>query len=278
VSTEVARGEVVETGARRLVVFDLSQRLSNRTSDFEPNRHDIRYAGADETAAMTGRLFGMGPEVWPDGKGYCVETVTLSTHSGTHVDAPHHYGPAADGSDARGIDEVPLRWCIGDGVRLDLRHRGSGEGITRADVEAELDRVGHRLRPYDVVLVWTGTSAHYESPGYDRLHPGLRRDATEFLVDSGVRLIGIDAWGLDRPFDVMVAEARAGDRSQLWESHILGRRKEYAQIEKLCNLELLLRPTGFTVFALPVKLERASAGWARVVAVFDEPPGRIAAR
>jgi kynurenine formamidase len=84
-----------------------------------------------------------------------------------------------------------------------------------------------------------------------------------------VRLIGIDAWGLDRPFDVMIEDARAG-RAQFWESHLLGRRKEYCQIERLANLDALPRPTGFVVSAFPVKLQRASAGWARVVAIFDE--------
>jgi kynurenine formamidase len=105
------------------------------------------------------------------------------------------------------------------------------------------------------------------------MQPGLRRDATEFLVDRGVRLIGIDAWSLDRPFNVMIAEAKAGNRAQLWESHLLGREKEYSQIEKLCNLGLLPQPYGSTVLALPVKVERASAGWARVVAVFDADAG-----
>lgn len=265
--------EVIRAAGRSQVVYDLSQPLSNRTSEFEPNKHEIQYAEPEQTAALTGKLFGIGPEYWPGGKGFCVETVRLSTHTGTHVDAPHHYGPKDDAGKARTIDEVPLRWCWGDGVRLDFRHKEKGEGITRGDVESELHRAGHLLKPYDIVLIWTGTSQYYETAGYDHMHPGLRLDATEYLVDVGVRLIGIDAWGLDRPFDVMVAEAKAGDRAQLWESHLLGRRKEYAQIEKLCNLESLPRPTGFTVLALPVSIEGASAGWARVVAVFDEEDG-----
>ena len=88
-------------------------------------------------------------------------------------------------------------------------------------------------------------------------------------MDAGVRLIGIDAWGLDRAFDVMVDDARAG-RAQFWESHLLGREKEYCQIERLANLETLPRSTGFTVSAFPFKLERASAAWARVVAIVEE--------
>lgn len=266
--------EIIETRGRTLVVYDLSQRLSNSTSDFQPNSHRIDYVDADSTAVMTGELFGMGPDYWPDGKGYRVETVSLSTHSGTHLDAPYHYGPAGDGSPGRTIDAVPLRWCMGDGVLLDHRDKGPGEGITRSDVEGELARIGHRLKPYDIVLICTGTSRHFQTPGYDRMHPGLRRDATQFLVESGVRLIGIDAWGLDRPFDVMIEEARAGDKAQLWESHLFGRDHEYAQIEMLCDLDQLPRPHGFTVIALPVKLDAASAGWSRVVAVYEDGPDR----
>ena len=87
-------------------------------------------------------------------------------------------------------------------------------------------------------------------------------------VVSRDRLIGIDAWGLDRAVDVMVEDAKAG-RAQVWESHLLGREKEYLQIERLANLDQLPSPTGFTVYAFPFKLERASAGWARVVAIFE---------
>lgn len=259
--------EIIETAGRRLTVYDLSQTLSNRTSPFEPNRHQIEYHGPEETARQYESALGLEAELWPGGMFCSVETVTASTHAGTHVDAPLHYGPSESG-DRIGIDRVPLRWCFGDGVRLDFREKPAGDGITRADVEKALDRIQHRLKPYDIVLVWTGTDRHYAEPGYQNLHAGLRRDATEYLVDQGVKLIGIDAWGLDRPFDVMVREARAGDRAQLWESHILGRRKPYSQIEKLCNLDQLPRDRGFSVSALPVRLEAASAAWARVIAIF----------
>ena len=255
----------IERDGTTLTVYDLSDCLSNSTSEFEPNSHRIEYTTSEESAAA-GRM-GVPSELWPDGHGPQVETVTLSTHSGTHVDAPYHYGPARQG-EARTIDQIPLEWCFGPGVLLDMRHKGAGEGITRVDVVSELERIGHVLRPLDVVLVMTGASANFGRRGYELTHAGLRRDATEFLVDSGVRLIGIDAWGLDRPFDVMIEDAKAG-RAQLWESHVLGREKEYCQIERLANLDRLPEPTGFTVYAFPVKLERASAGWARVVAIYQ---------
>jgi kynurenine formamidase len=245
--------------------YDLSDCLSNETSLFEFNKHEITYLEPDVTAAESAN-WGLGPEYWPGGVALSAEIVTLSTHSGTHVDAPLHYGPAANGS-ARTIDDVPLDWCYGDGVLLDFRGCDRSAGITQADITRELDRIGYTLKPLDIVLVMTGTDL--KRAGYENRHPGLRVDATEFLVDSGIKLIGIDAWGLDRPFEVMIEDARAG-RAQFWESHLLGRGKEYCQIERLANLEALPRPTGFVVSAFPFKLERASAGWARVVAIFEE--------
>ena len=219
-----------------------------------------------EQGAETG-FHGLEPDHWPRRAAFAGEVVTLSTHAGTHVDAPSHYGPADDGR-ARTIEEVPLSWLFGPGVVLDVRGASRVEGVRAADVEAELERIAHELRPGDVVLVLTGTNL--KEAGYDLRHAGLRRDATELLIDRGVRLIGIDAWGLDRPFDVMAEEAKAGDTAQLWESHVLGRSKEYCQIERLANLDLLPRPTGFTVYAFPYLVEDASAGWTRVVAIYEE--------
>ena len=131
-------------------------------------------------------------------------------------------------------------------------------------------RIDYTLKPYDIVLVRTDTSKYFKQPGYDMKHPGLTREATEWMVDQGVRLIGIDAWGLDRPFDIMLLDAK-NHVSQFWESHLLGREKEYCQIEKLVNLDQLPRPSGFQVMAFPVNLRAASAGWSRVVAIIEEP-------
>jgi kynurenine formamidase len=261
--------EVYETANKRITLIDLSDNLENATSAFELNAHNIEYTTPEQGVQMTDSLLGLGPSYWPNGVGWAVEKVTLSTHSGTHVDAPSHYGPAQHGN-TRTIDQVPLRWCFSDGVVLNMTHKQRGEGITDEDVQAELQRIGYTLKPYDIVLVRTDTSRLFKQPGYDMMHAGLRRSATEWLVDQGVRLIGIDAWGIDRPFDVMMQEAKAGE-SQFWESHLLGREKEYCQIEKLSNLDLLPKPFGFTVSAFPVNIRAASAGWSRVVAIFEEP-------
>jgi kynurenine formamidase len=261
-----ANREVVGLFGRHVELIDLSDTVSNETADTEPNPHRIEYVRTEDSPAIAEQAFGIDRSVWPRTEGWAVETVTLSTHSGSHVDAPAHYGHRADGTAARTIDEVPLSWCCGDGVVLDMTHKRAGDGITDEDVIASLAELEYVLKPNDVVLVRTDASNHFGEPEYELRHAGLRRSATEWLVDRGVKLVGIDAWGLDRPFDVMLEEARTGSPEQFWESHLLGREKEYCQIERVSDLKRLPRPHGFWVAAFPVKLSAASAGWTRVVA------------
>ncbi|GGM38719.1 cyclase [Deinococcus arenae] len=267
-----ARYSAVMVSPRARLV-DLSAPLSNATSDFEPNPHRITYVDHAQAAGQARDLLNLPAAavdaVLARGHVWSVENVTLSTHSGTHVDAPYHYGPRmADGSAPLTIDQVPLEWCWGRGVRLDFRHLPAGAGITAADVQGALAVAGHTLEAGDVVLTLTGASAHFQSAGYEQRHAGYTREGLAWLVDRGVRLIGIDAWGIDRPFGPLIQDAVAG-RAEFWEAHFYGLERPYLQIEKLCNLEAL-PGTGFTVMAFPVKVEGASAGWARVVAFVED--------
>lgn len=262
--------ETFRRGNKKISLIDLSDCLSNKTSSFEPNRHTIEYVNHEESLPMGKKMFDLDKEDWPTQHSWAVETVTLSTHSGTHVDAPYHYGPTSGGEPAKTIDQVPLRWCYGNGVLLNMTHKKTAESITDDDIIKELERIQYTIQEDDIVLIRTDTSKKFNQPGYDRMHPGLSRSATKYLVEKGVHLIGIDAWGLDRPFDVMAEEAKAGNKDQLWESHFYGIEKEYLQIERLSNLESIPVNFGFTVSAFPVKIEDASAGWSRVVAIIEE--------
>jgi kynurenine formamidase len=258
---------------KKVALIDLSSTLSNDTKAFEPNAHEITYLDHVQGMQLGAKIMGwdeaMTHKVFSRGYVWAVEQVTLSTHSGTHIDAPYHYGPRmTDGTPTRAIDEVPLRWCFGHGVVLDMTSKDREAGITKDDVELELKRIGYSLQPYDIVLVRTDTSKHFHEPRYDLKHAGLRREATQFLVESGVKLIGIDAWGVDRAFDVLVKDALSG-KAEFWESHFYGLEREYLQIEKLANLDQLPQPYGFTVMAFPYKIRGASAGWARVVALVE---------
>ena len=95
----------------------------------------------------------------------------------------------------------------------------------------------------------------------------MTRESTLWLVEQGIKVIGVDMYGFDRKFGDMAEEfKRTGDGGKLWEAHFAGLEREYCQIEKLVNLDKLPRPHGFKVACFPVKVESASAGWCRPVA------------
>jgi kynurenine formamidase len=144
-----------------------------------------------------------------------------------------------------------------------------GYVVTPGDVEDELKRIGHTLAPLEIVVVNTSAGAKYGQPDYVSSGCGMGYEATMYLLERGVRLTGIDGWSWDAPFIHTAKKyAETKDASLIWEGHKAGRHIGYCHLEKLHNLELL-PPTGFTVSCFPVKIERASAGWTRAVAIVD---------
>ncbi len=233
---------------------------------------EIAYINHEQGAEYRSQVSGLPKGFFPDNK-YCAhEKVTLSTHSGTHLDAPWHYGLTSEGKPAKTIDEIPLEWCFSDGVVLNLTHKKAGELITVKDIKEALGKIGYTIKPYDIVLIRTDASKHYNEPVYESIHPGMGRESTLWLIDQGVKVMGIDAWGWDRPMDVMLNECRgqgkAGDI--FFAAHFVGKEKEYCNLENLGNLDQLPQPYGFKVAVFPVKITRASSGWVRAVAIIEE--------
>ncbi len=256
--------------ARRII--DLSIALENDViSDPPMMQPEIEYFDHDQTVGqMAGFFDGLTANDLPDGEGWAVEKVQLSTHNGTHLDAPWHFASTMDGGKrAITIDEVPLEWCIGPGVKLDFRHLEDGHVASAEDVEAELDRIGHEVAAGDIVVVNTRAGALQGSDQYLNAGCGVGREATLWLLERGVRVTGTDAWSWDAPF-VHTAKrwAETRDPTIIWEGHRAGRDIGYCHIEKLHNLEVL-PPFGFEIICLPVKIKAASAGWTRAVAVID---------
>ena len=253
--------------AQRLI--DLSVALENDVpADLGPGPR-ITYFDHKQTAPQVAGLFpGAKPQDLPDGEGWAVEQVQLSTHNGTHLDAPWHYHSTMNrGEKSWTIDEVPLEWCYQPGVKLDFRHFADGYVVTAADVAAELTRIGHVLKPLEIVLVNTIAAAKYGTPDYVPGGCGMGYAATMYLLERGVRLTGTDGWSWDAPFaHTKDRYLETGDASLIWEGHKAGRDIGYCHLEKLHNLEVL-PPHGFTVACFPVKLKAASAGWTRAVAI-----------
>ena len=256
--------------ARRIIDISVSLQ-SGIVSDPPMMLPEIDYVTHRDSAGQVASLFpGLRPEDLPDGEGWAVENVRISTHNGTHLDAPWHYHSTMDGgARAITIDEVPLDWCFAPGVKLDFRDRPDGHVCTAAEVERELKRIGHVLRPLDIVLVNTSAGKAYGGPDYLDRGCGMGREATLYLTSRGVRVTGTDAWSWDAPFSKTRERfARERDPAIIWEGHKAGRDIGYCHIEKLANLDQL-PATGFMVSCFPVKIARASAGWTRAVAIIE---------
>lgn len=232
----------------------------------------IDYIDHKQSAEQVTSFFpGLTTDQLPGGEGWAVEVLQIATHNGTHLDAPYHYHSTMnDGERAITIDEVPLEWCFNPAVKLDFRHLADGYVVSAAEVEAELKRIGHVLRPLDIVVVNTSAGEAYGQPDYLAKGCGMGREATLYLTERGVRVTGTDAWSWDAPFSHTAEKfAETGDPSIIWEGHRAGMKIGYCHIEKLGNLDQL-PDNGFEVSCFPWKIKGASAGFTRAVAIFEE--------
>ena len=250
-------------------LFDLS--VPTEESPSEPIPLTVVHQSHKESAEIMASFFDASVEDLPDGNGWGNDTVTLIAHAGTHVDAPWHYYPTSGGKRARTIDELPLDWFYGDGVVLDMRHMPRGGLIMTADLEAALAKIDYTLKPGDIVLIQTDADKLWGQADYFHAGAGVSAEGTRWLIAQGIRVMGIDTWGWDQPFWAQTERFKeSGDPAIIWEAHRVGMEAEYCQIEKLANLDQLPRPTGFKVSCFPVKLTGGSAGWTRVVAMFED--------
>jgi len=248
-------------------IVDLSTLIApspEGTAPFE--RTDIAYLPHAGGAAQAQAILKVPPAVFRHEEGWATEEFTkFGTHNSTHVDAPWHYNSQISGQRAQTIDELPLEWFFSDGVVLDMCHKADGEAMTTEETQAELRRIGYTLKPLDIVLVRTGRDEFYGRPDYIFRGCGVTAEATRWLYEQGVRVMGIDAWGWDAPLDRQAKEALTKQTPGIfWAAHQVD--LPYAQIERLVNL-VELPPFGFKVSCFPLKIKGGSAGPARAVAI-----------
>src|SRR6266511_3515243 len=109
---------------------DLSVPLAS-DKDWAPwwSRTVVKHQDDNFGRRMIRLAHGLPAKYLRTGLGCAHDRIKLSTHGTTHLDAPWHYAPTSEGRPARTIDEIPLEWCYGEGVVLDLRHKSDGEMI-----------------------------------------------------------------------------------------------------------------------------------------------------
>ncbi|MEE9556117.1 MAG: cyclase family protein [Candidatus Adiutricales bacterium] len=230
---------------------------------------EIKYSDHAQGAKTIESMFKVGPELLRENEGWAVEEFTrFSTHGSTHIDAPWHYNSQTGGQPSQTVDELPLDWFFSEAVVLEMRHKADGDPVTVDEVKQELNRIEYTLKPLDIVLVRNGRDEFYGQPDYMFRGCGVTAEATVWLYEQGIRVMGIDAWGWDCPLnreaEAAVAEQKTG---VFWAAHQAG--VPYSQIERLVNLAPL-PPFGFKVACFPLKIKGGSGGPARVVAILPD--------
>jgi len=214
------------------------------------------------TAIWTHHTYEEGERILRDGLGgedppfvYSTNTLLMNEHGPTHVDALAHFGP-----DGTTIDNMSLDNFHGNGKALNItKYDGaSDEKIDVADMEEACDEAGVELEDGDILLVNTGHyDENYPSQAYVDDYVGFTAEATEWMIDHGVKNIGVDAPGPDNSNDLR------------FPMHQVCRDRGVPHMENMKNIDKVVGEE-FTFSGFPLKIREGTAGPMRAVAILED--------
>jgi len=198
------------------------------------------------------------PGITHEQDGYYCQSISMSEHTGTHVDAPAHVH--ADLM-AQSIDQLSPEVFIGRAVVADLSPLAlkEGEHATLAEVQQALER--HHLQPQagDIVFFNFGWMRHWKSGREGKFYasnqPGLSREVADWVLHSEFKAIGSDT--------IAVGAAMVAGSNQYCPFHYEVLRK-VPMFECLANLEKIDRP--FLFLGAPLKIRAGSGAPVRALA------------
>lgn len=175
--------------------------------------------------------------------GYSSEVMFLSTHTGTHIDAPSHFIP-----DSRTIDKIKVSRFVSRSILIKIPKKANQQ-ITLNDI------INCKINANDTVVFATGWEKRFKNDNYMINNPGLSLDAAEYLVSNRVNAVAIDGPSIDRGVD------------NNFNIHSALLSNDIPIIENLCNLEELSSVKSFTLIVNPLKLVGASGSPVRAIAL-----------
>ena len=189
-------------------------------------------------------------------------------HTGTHIDAPSHFGPRQWRT-----HEIPMERLLGPGVIINVKdrvRRNPDYRVSLADV-FEYERKYGRIQPGAIVIMNSGWGSRYHDPSrvFNTATPTVRlsfhfpsfhRDAAVWLV----RMRNVHALGVDTP------SVDYGQTRYLPVHRFPVTKIELFAIENVANIDSVPEH-GSDRFTFPVlRLEEGSGGPARVFATYDD--------
>lgn len=186
-----------------------------------------------------------------EANGVNTREISFNDHIGTHVDAPLHLVPGG-----KSIDQLPLDAFYGTAVVLDIP-KGPNGGVTAPDLEAARPKIERG----DIVVICSGWGRKLAEPDYASHHPYVTDEGARWLVDRGVRMVGMDVQSIDLPHSMREKGFRYTSLRTVLEAGI-------PALMNLTNLEPVLSKR-VTLFALPIAFAGSEGAPARVVAMLD---------
>lgn len=213
----------------------MSERIVDLTEIIEPTGSD---AQRKFVIHKHDALMEIPGHVRPEGEWYIMSDVELMDHIGTHVEVPLHC--LKEGAD---LAEVPVEQFVGDAAILDLSEAEAEGGVTLEQVQAAALAAGG-VRPGDIVFCRMGKTKYFST------------DSLQWLVDQGMKLMGVDSGGVELAHDTTHANV----------NHLLLFRAGIPVIENLAHMDQLTQ-SRVKAYALPVPVRGLDAFPLRVIAV-----------
>ena len=181
--------------------------------------------------------------------GYNLEVLFLSSHTGTHMDAPHHF--LEKGAK---IHEISLEKLVSEAALIQCR-KSSNQSITKADIQ-KFEKKHGKIENFSSVIFYTGWQRNLQKKYYFTKNPGLSVSAAKYLATKKISLVGVDSPSIDLGKD------------SKFSVHQIFAKKGMLIVENLANLNKIKLPT-FHLVILPLKLKNATGSPVRAIAFVE---------
>ena len=181
--------------------------------------------------------------------GYNLELLFLSSHTGTHLDAPYHFL-----ENGLKIHEISLKRLICEAVLI-MSRKKSNQAITKNDIQKFEKKYG-KIPKDSTVVFWTGWQKMLHDDSYFIKNPGLSEAAAKYLVSKKTNLVGIDSPSIDFK------------GSRRFSVHHIFSKNNILIVENLTNLEKI-KSSEFHFVVLPLKLKGATGSPVRAIAFIE---------
>ena len=181
--------------------------------------------------------------------GYNLELLFLSSHTGTHMDAPHHF--LEKGAK---IHEISLEKLVSEAVLI-KSGKNADQSITKVDIQ-KFEKKHGKIENFSSVIFYTGWQKNLQKKYYFTKNPGLSVSAAKYLATKKISLVGIDSPSIDLGKD------------SKFSVHQIFAKKGMLIVENLANLNKIKLPT-FHLVILPLKLKNATGSPVRAIAFVD---------